>query len=278
MDLLILMACLSIERYLHIGCILRRFAWAESYMETVQKWVKDTRFSNGYLGLLAILLAFLFLPSALYLSVTHYHVALSGLGMQFIILVYCLGPNDFYNDVETYYAALTSGDKTVVDVEYKAMTGESGDNLTDEMRHQKMAEAFFIQANRSVFGIICWYLLLGPVGALVYRVLSLIAESAAKGGPVCMPFAQEAISVFNKINWLPARLAGLAYVLAGGVEIALWRSSISESNERCLVMCGFAALSKTEKIEENRKVLYITYRAVLIAVVVMAFCSFIVWI
>lgn len=278
MDLFILVACLSIERYLHIGCILQRFAWAESYIELVQKWVKDTRFSKGYLALLAIMFAFGFLPSILYWWLIEYRIALSGLGLQFIILVYCLGPNDFYNDVETYYAALTSGDKVASDMEYQLMTGESGEGITDEMRHQKMIEAFFIQANRSVFGVICWYLLLGPIGALLYRVLSLLADFAAKGNSACMPFAQEAISVFNKVNWLPARLAGLAYVLAGGAEMALWRSSINESNERCLVTCGFAAMSKTEKIEENRKVLYIIYRAILIAVLVMAVFSFIVWI
>lgn len=105
-------------------------------------------------------------------------------------------------------------------------------------------EAILIQSNDRLIGVMFWFALLGPVGAVLYRVSNLLKEKTAfeAGG-----FASAAQDLFWVMNWLPTRISIIGYALAGNFidTVSYWRSIsdfwIRESTD-LLVASGLGAL------------------------------------
>ncbi len=101
-----------------------------------------------------------------------------------------------------------------------------------------------MEANRRVFGIIFWYVVLGPVGAVFYRATTLSAESVSTSS---LP----ARTVEAILNWLPVRIFTFLFALGGHFSqvLATWRRKAwqgLESNDAMLIDCGVAALGDEE--------------------------------
>jgi len=101
-------------------------------------------------------------------------------------------------------------------------------------------EAIFVQANNRIFGVIFWFMLLGPAGAWLFRVSDLMRrraafESARRGG-VTEPGRDAPALVHGLLAWIPARLAAFSYALAGGFEDAIgnWRIAVDRASRGLL--------------------------------------------
>lgn len=81
------------------------------------------------------------------------------------------------------------------------------------------------QAYQSFFAVIFWYALLGPLAALAYRLLALVAEHAT------LPALREsAVQVRHGLDWLPVRALAASFALVGnfaGVSRALLHELLS---------------------------------------------------
>lgn len=88
-------------------------------------------------------------------------------------------------------------------------------------------ELGLLQAHRYVLGPIFWFLILGPVGPVIYRLADLLA---ARWGKLIDPerhaFAVFAERAFFWIDWLPARVTAASFAIAGNFEDAAycWRT------------------------------------------------------
>jgi len=88
-------------------------------------------------------------------------------------------------------------------------------------------ELGLLQAHRYVLGPIFWFVVLGPVGPVVYRMADLLA---ARWGRLIEPekrtFAFFAERAFFWIDWLPARITAASFAIAGNFEDAIycWRT------------------------------------------------------
>lgn len=81
-------------------------------------------------------------------------------------------------------------------------------------------------AHRFVFGPFFFAVLLGPVGAVLYRVSAILSECwSAKDRPELEHFARFAGTAFEWIDWLPSRLTATGFAVAGNFEDAFycWR-------------------------------------------------------
>jgi AmpE protein len=175
MTFITLLLCLSLERFLHKGNLLARFNWFERYVSKIQQLTYNhTWTQQHYVFLLLIVL-----PIALPVAIIYYFslVFIQGL-LSFLIgafvLFYCLGPMNIYNTTRV---------------------------------HQPL----FWQANETLFGVIFWFALLGPVAALVYRLVERAAHIHANY-PLLSKMAGEVRAI---LDWLPIRLFSLLYALAG---------------------------------------------------------------
>jgi adenosylcobinamide-phosphate synthase len=88
-------------------------------------------------------------------------------------------------------------------------------------------ELGLMQAHRYVLGPIFWFVILGPVGPVVYRAADLLVERWGRQiAPEKRAFALFAELVFFWIDWLPARATAATFSIAGNFEDAAycWRT------------------------------------------------------
>lgn len=118
-----------------------------------------------------------------------------------------------------------------------------------------------------------WYLLLGPLGALAYRLLRLAqARAELKGTSL-------AAAVTHALEWLPARLLGLSFALVGHFDgtLGVLRSTLARwdtAADQLVAQCAQAALMEDQRLDGDPGVLTGTrtllQRALLVWAVIIA--------
>ncbi len=109
-------------------------------------------------------------------------------------------------------------------------------------------ELGLLQAHRYVLGPIFWFVILGPVGPVVYRAADLLAERwGLRLEPEKRAFALFAERAFFWIDWLPARMTAATFSIAGNFEDAAycWRTQAagwSRGSEGIVLASGAGAL------------------------------------
>jgi AmpE protein len=192
-----------------------------------------------------------------------------------LVLLFSLGPRDLDDEVEEYGEALLAGDEPG----QREIAGELLERPPPEAsaaRNEAVEEAIYVQANNRIFGVVFWFLLLGPTGAWAFRVLDLMrhrsrltAPDADPATPAVQGHAQPAVRILHGIlAWPPARLLAIGYVLAGNFEeaVAAWRQGGREFSLRFyeateeivsqvgIAASGRAALDVTDNAEALRRI------------------------
>jgi AmpE protein len=148
------------------------------------------------------------------------HTPLGGL-LQLLfslaVLLYCFGPREFEADLEAILGAPDG-----VSREAAAQTlADDGSPITWNAPALGVAIAY--AALRRRFAVLLWFFLLGPVGALLYR----LAQTLARNDSLQLdPGSRSAAHyVANALDWLPAQLLTftLAFVGHWDAVIGAWR-------------------------------------------------------
>ncbi len=105
-------------------------------------------------------------------------------------------------------------------------------------------ERLFSHSLRQTFGVLFWFVLLGPAGAVLYRLASILSRRWNEASP---GFRDAPGKIFHVLNWLPARLSGLTYAVAGNFEDAMtcWRTqsaSWPDQEESVVLSAGAGAM------------------------------------
>ncbi len=102
-------------------------------------------------------------------------------------------------------------------------------------------ELGLINSHRYVFAIIvCFALLPGPLGPVLYRLAELLNE---RWGSRPDAFGKFALKAFEVIDWLPARSTALGFAIAGNFEDAVycWRAQAAswmDQNQGIILASG----------------------------------------
>lgn len=190
MRLLILLLCLGLERFLPVGTFLKRFNWLPWYVEKLQKSLATTSLWRGVIGPIAIVLPVLLIVGVIYYGLGYgsFSASLLKFLLGAFIVFYCFGPEDFFQD-----------------------TAKTANNAT-EVPIAIVEQDIFWQAHERLFAVLFWYVLLGSLGALLYRLISLLAQNrTGQYGEL----ADAATRIQGILAWLPVRLIGLGYALVG---------------------------------------------------------------
>ncbi len=132
-----------------------------------------------------------------------------------LVLLLCLGPRDLADDINRLIAARAAGDEvTVANLSRALQRGPDPDPS-----HRSMVGALFIQSHERLFGILLWFFVLGPVGAVLYRVASRLPRVLHMEGETLG--AQFADTLHGLLAWVPARITALLFGLAGSLDDAL---------------------------------------------------------
>ena len=169
------------------------------------------------------------------------------------VVFLCLGPRDLGSEVDEYCAALDGGD---TEAAQRALLEMS------ETQHPRFSEievvedAIFVQANNRIFGVVFWFIVLGPVGAWFFRVSDLLRRRAtfesARNDNVDDHVSAAIEAIYGLLKWVPTRLAMLGYALSGSFDDALnaWRNyarpqqmPIDRRNDQIVAQVGKAAMT-----------------------------------
>lgn len=221
--------------------------WFARYVEAV-----TARLPAGWEGVGGVVA--IILPPTIVLLLLQWALAswlfgLVGIVLGVAVLLYTLGPVDIANIAEDYVDASRAGDAERTRWYFEQLLGEAPPaSRQDEGR--RMVAAVLYQGHDNLFATVFWFCLLGPAGALLYRLaaeLALCPGAVAGGRPGLLRAAHFTLGV---LGWIPTRLIAFGYAMTGSFEEALGRlrgsfrtsEDLLASNRRLLVDAGTAAL------------------------------------
>ena len=142
------------------------------------------------------------------------------------VLYFTLGFKYFSDDAERIARLLRAGELDAARAQLITWRGGDASQFSADEIARVTIEQVMAASHRQMFGVLIWFVLLvpfGPVGAILFRTASILARRWATTQGQFGVFAQRA---FHAINWLPVRLTGLTYAIAGNFEDATfcWRT------------------------------------------------------
>src|SRR3990167_1318523 len=185
MKLLVIVLCLLSERYLTHQVALNRFSWFSTYSDKGLSIVPKLGFLQQPIVLILLLIlpwvAIIALAFGLLNTLVY---GLIGFLMELVVFYYCLGQDN------PFYPITTSKKKTA---------------------HPSVdAGNYLAIVNNQLFGVIFWYIALGPLALFTYRLISLCQKQAK--------LAVTAKWITALLDWIPARLTVVFYLLVGNFQ------------------------------------------------------------
>ena len=253
---MIIVICLIAERFLLEYQAYRQYDWFERYSLWLTRQTASRWLSRGTLRTLALLLPPVLITGIVQQLLAHSLFGLPGVLFAALVLLYTLGPVDLDSQTDAYTQAVESGDDESVRTIARRII-EDEPPPSEPALSQAVSEGILHQANARIFGVLFWFLLLGPLGAMLYRLANRThqLEDANRD----MDFYLSARQLISILDWLPARITAVCYTIAGSFEDALygWRSyqesrfdEFSDSNTGTLVCTGSGAMRLTTLLEE----------------------------
>ncbi len=240
MSFLVLLVVLLAERLLQPYLQLRQAYWFERWLELHQSLPIAQGLRYGVLGLAGLLLPPLLLAAVPLWLFGGALFGIPGLLFTALILLYSLGPADLSMQVDALSAAVKAENEAGARAVVAELPDEPLDTLSDDFWH-KAALAVLLAAHRRIFGVIFWFLILGPLGALAYR---LVRETRLQALAQSRPGINETSArLLYLLDWLPARLLAGLFALAGCFEPSVqgWKHCTLEDSELggpSLVVCS----------------------------------------
>ncbi len=242
MKLIVIILCLLSERQLVHAVSHSRFNWFHSYFNALSQRIALTQpLVNQLAILLATVLPLVILCGLILFIFKQVLFGFIAFLLNLVIFYYCLGPqNPFYPVRE---------DAEVADS--KVAVGN-----------------YFVKVNGQLFAVTFWYILFGAPAALAYRLISLCREQSAT--------AQLATRLTNLLDWIPARISVLLFLLVGNFQrgFQFFRQrcvSSPENNDQflseggllaaCASETGLVQLPYAENLVEHAMIVFLVFLA-----------------
>ena len=224
MSLIVIACALACERLLSNVQSWRETDWFGRYLKRLQdiSLLEPAWLSGAGIALLVPpLLVVAILQGVLqggFLSVI-------GLVFSVAVLVLALGPRDLWEEVHALIAARTSGDEEQAQHLALDLATFAGRRPT-RVNGQDVLRSVVIQGNERVFGTLLWFFVLGPLGAVLYRMASEF-PSQLRAIKADNELIEMALRFHGVLAWVPVRIVALIYGLAGSTDGALagWRKA-----------------------------------------------------
>ena len=220
MNFLALLLGLALERVLTHLFHLREFRWLDPLFDAHLRRLRTAAAGAGSrwvaLGLTGLMTALLVAPVAILSAVLQGELLqIPYFVFAVVLLLFSLGPRDLDDEVEDYGDALQSGDTLT----QRSVAEELLERLPPDMpadRNRAVERAIYVQANNRIFGVVFWFLVLGPTGAWAFRVLDLLRHRAEVQASDAAPTpTMDAVRTLHGLMaWIPSRLLAVGYVLA----------------------------------------------------------------
>lgn len=128
-----------------------------------------------------------------------------------LVLFYCWGPHDLDVDVEQIIEATDRSQFR------QAAAALWPDRAEPSLDAPALVEALFRGALRRWFGVLLWFVLLGPAGALLYRLTAVLAEDASAES-INPDVRAASADLLQVLDWPAALLMTLGMAMAADFD------------------------------------------------------------
>lgn len=248
MTLLALILTLVLEQFRPLNAARYLYPLLASLGAFFEARFNDGQARHGTAAWCLMVLPPVLLSAVLYFVLYSVH-PLAALLFNIVVLYYTMGFRHTSHYFTRIHAALRAEDLPNA----RRLIGEWRGHLHDQSSSHEIVrltlEQGIVGAHRQVFAIIvCFVLLPGPSGAVLYRLAGYYARTwGARTDPDIGEFGIFARRAFAVIEWLPARMTAIAFSIVGDFEDAAhcWRTQASswpDHNEGILLAAGAGAL------------------------------------
>lgn len=241
MKLLIILLAWVIEHFAGITDSVRNLEWFPRYVRALENQCNRYSLWNGPAGVVLTLgLPVLILALLLWILLKFFYPL--AIVLSLVCVLYALGPGYVHARLDDYIHALEDGDtERVRQLSAGFVPGVEAQTPSD----RQVLEGILLYANHRLFAILFWFMVLGPCGAVLYRLSGALLQEYREihGG-----YAEAVRDLFNILTWPSSRLFALGNALSGNMVDALetWREVEEKSllvNEEVVRASGMGALN-----------------------------------
>jgi AmpE protein len=187
---------------------LRNFAWLHTWLEQTRQHASTDLAVLIEVGLPVVVCA------CVQFGLRGLLFGLASLVFSVFMLFYCWGPRDLERDAEAVAKAPDSERREAAIQMLRAELPPS----TVPFAAEALVEATFTAALKRWFGVLFWFALIGPVGALFYRIVQLLAYAPEFTRDEPVPEQTRLQQIASILDWLPAHIMALSLALASNFD------------------------------------------------------------
>ncbi len=250
MKIVIILICLALARYAHTENAVRQWHWFDRYLQILHRPLQEANAKSPWLGFALVILPVLIVLLLVLKLIGGQAHHIGQFLISIIVLWYCLSVISVKEDLSSYHDALLEEGKG--DAGHAAASLLGNDPPIDKTQIPRaVTHAIFWQPLQRIFGVLFWFVALGPFGALLYHMVIVLREEAISGNSDALSLSHEAKLAQAILDWLPARVVGLGYALAGhfAPTFAYWSKHLFvglDYTQDYLSHCGMLALNAKE--------------------------------
>jgi len=263
MSLLAILISLLLKKLLPAMSGLRSLAWVGHYQQWIQSKLANHPKWQGIPSLLIIVL----LPVigiAILQHLLNDLLVFFSFVFSIVVLTYCLGPKDRHQLAHQYLDAEENDDAdTAQSTLHEIFSDISPEELPEDKptRARLLTEEVLIQTHEQLLAILFWFVILGPMGAILYRLTVELQQAEQRADKIAETSDAEFHAAVTRLHyvlaWIPSHLTALGYAVMGSFVHALraWQNTPHEETEaadkpqshRLLLRIGFASLQFDNK-------------------------------
>jgi len=216
-----LVAVLLLEHFRPLDQRIQLYVYFARYGNFLERHFNAGRYRYGMLawslGVLPSVLALgiisFFLYRANFLLAMLFNVA---------VLYLTLGCSQFTQSAGKVVQALRADDIDTVRSSVGDWEGYSVAQFKANALARVALEKLLLCAHRQFFGVVFWFVLLGPAGALLYRLTQILSQKwGALDHHEYGRFGMFPDTVFVVLDWIPLRLTAASFAVVGNFEDAI---------------------------------------------------------
>jgi len=231
--LLAVVVALALGHVAHsLAVAVRHYGWYDAWLRWLDDKFPDDGFWRGHWGIVLALLPPLFAVALLQIALDNAVFGLPALLFGVAALFYAWGPRDLDHDVDAIVEAPDAAARREAVARLwpqatpPVQAPRQAADVQRDVDGTTAVGAVFRNALRRWFGVLFWFLLLGPTGALLYR-LSAIAALRDDNARLPADTAAGARTLLALLDWPVAQLMTLSMALVGNFDIVAgaWKTA-----------------------------------------------------
>lgn len=267
MSLLAILFSLAIERYVEVAANIRNYDWSIRFTQWTKDRFSQSEYWNDTAGLIIILLIPFFACAIIYDQLFDV-LGLLGFLFSLAVLVYCIRPKRSYQLIRQYLDASEHEDQHSL-LSYASDILQQSPPQEDAQLHRSVSERLLNILNNEVLAVFFWFVVLGPMGALLFRMTATLYEDAYDDNQDETEAGNDTDDVeanyteFNNsirilyaiLLWLPTQISLLCFAIAGSFidTLQTWKNRLlsdylnPDESDITVVQAGFSALQFDEE-------------------------------